>query len=150
MMMGITDWMMLEMPSDTLHTVGVGTGMEETQREASIVAIYGTVEDMVNSMLGRKWEYGFLEVPGQIMTHVRPGVMGRGRSTSILAEEDRGGRVTAATWGFLREEKVSSNLGGLDRSIRRVRFLVNTRKALRIKMSRSEEQTHFPRVNFQI
>ena len=76
-MMGITDWMMLEMPSDTLHTVGVGTGMEETQREASIVAIYGSVEDMVNSMLGRKWEYGFLEVPGQIMTHVRPGAMGR-------------------------------------------------------------------------
>ena len=83
--MGNTDWIMLEMPSDTLHTVGVGTGMEETQREASIVAIYGSVEDMVNSMLGRKWEYGFLEVPGQTMTPVRPGAMGRRLSTSILA-----------------------------------------------------------------
>ena len=122
--------------------------MEETQREASIVAIYGSVEDMVNSKLGRKWEYGFLEVPGQIMTHVRPGLRGRGRSTSILAEEDRGGRVTASTWGFLREGKVSSNLGGLDRSIGGVRFLANARKAIRIKRSRSEEQTHFPRMDF--
>ena len=62
--MGNTDWVMLEMPSDTLHTVVVGTGMEETLREASIVATYGSVEDMVNSKLGRKWEYWFLEVPG--------------------------------------------------------------------------------------
>ena len=146
--MGNTDWVMLEMPSDTLHTVGVGTGMEETQREASIVAIYGSVEDMVNSMLGRKWEYGFLEVPGQIMTHVRPGEMGRGHSTSILAEEDRGRVVTAATWEFLRQGGISSNLGGLDRSSRGDRFLVNTRKAIRIKRSRPEQQTHFPRVDF--
>ena len=146
--MGNTDWMMLEMPSDTLQTVGVGTGMEETQREASIVATYGAVEDMVNSMLGRKWEYGFLEVLGQVMTHVRPGEMGRGHSTSILAEEDRGREVTAATWEFLRQGRTSSNLGGLDRSSRGDRFLVNTRKAIRIKRSRPEQQTHFPRVDF--
>ena len=55
---------MLEVLSDTLHTVGVGTGMEETLGEASIVATYGSVEDMVNSKLGRKWEYWFLEVSG--------------------------------------------------------------------------------------
>ena len=55
---------MLEVLSDTLHTVGVDTGMEETLGKASIVATYGSVEDMVNSKLGRKWEYWFLEVSG--------------------------------------------------------------------------------------
>ena len=55
---------MLEMISDTLHTVGVGTGMGETLGEASIGATYGSVEGMVNSKLGRKWEYWFLEVSG--------------------------------------------------------------------------------------
>ena len=84
------------------------------------------------------------------MTHVRPGVMGMGRSTSFLAERDRGRGVSTAIWEYLRLRKISSNLEGLDRSSRRDRFLVNTRKALRIKMSRSEEQTHFPRVNLQI
>ena len=122
--------------------------MEETQRGASIAATYGSVEDRVNTDLGRKWEYGFLEVPGQIMTHVRPGVKGRGDSTSILAEEDRGREVTAATWELLMKGGTSSNLGGLDRSSRGDRFLVNTRKAIRIKRSRPEEQTHFPRMDF--
>ena len=56
--------MMLEVLSDTLHTVGLDTGMEETLGEASIVATYGSVQDMVNSKLGRKWEYWFLEVSG--------------------------------------------------------------------------------------
>ena len=140
--------MMLKIPSDTLHTVGVGTGMEETQREASIVAIYGSIEDMINSLLGRKWEHRLLEVLGQIMTHVRPGEMGRGHSTSILAEEDRGRGVTAATWEFLMEGEISSNLEGLDRSSRGGGFLVNTRKAIRIQRSRPEEQTHFPRMDF--
>ena len=97
LMLGITDWMMLGMPGDTLQTVGMGTGMDETQREASMVAIYRTVEDIPNSMLGREWEYRFLEVPSQIMRDVWPGQMGRGRRSSILAEEDRGGRVTAPT-----------------------------------------------------
>ena len=139
---------MLEVLSDTLHTVGVGIGMEETLGEPTIVATYGSVEDMVNSLLGRKWEYGFLEVLGQIMTHVRPGEMGRGDSTSILAEEDRGREITAATWEFLRHGMTSSNLGGLGRSSRGDRFLVNTRKAIRVKRSRPEEQTHLPRMDF--
>ena len=103
---------------------------------------------MVNSLLGREWENGFLEVPGQIMAHVRPGEMGRGDSTTVLAEEGRGRVVTAATWEFLMEGEISSNLGGLERSSRRDSFLVNTRKAIRVQGSRSEEQAQFPRVDF--
>ena len=55
---------MLEMISDTLHSVGVGTGVEETLGEASIGATHGSVEDIANSELGRKWEHWFLEVSG--------------------------------------------------------------------------------------
>ena len=139
-MMGNTDWMM---PSDTLHTVGVGTGMEDTQ---SIASTYGSVE--ANSNMGRKWENWFLEVLGQIMGHIRPGVRGKGDSTSILAEEDRGREVTAATWELLMKGGTSSNLGGLDRSSRGDMFLVNTRKPIRVKRSRPENQAHFPRVDF--
>ena len=56
--------MMLEVLSDTLHTVGLDTGMDETLGEASIVATHGSIHDMVHSKLGRKWEYWFLEVSG--------------------------------------------------------------------------------------
>ena len=73
-----------------------------------------------------------------------------GRSTSFLAERDRGRGVTTATWEFLRQGKISSNLEGLDRSSRRDRFLVNTRKAMRVERSRPEQKTHLPRMDFQI
>ena len=146
--MGNTDWMMLDMPSDTLHTVGEGTGMEETQMGASIVATYGSIEDMVNSLLSRRWEYGFLKVPGQIMTHARSGEMGRGDSISTLAREDRRRGVTAATWEILLSWEIRPNLGGLVRSSWGDRFLINTRKAIRVQRSRSEEQAQFPRMDF--
>ena len=73
-----------------------------------------------------------------------------GRSTTFLAERDRGRGVTTAIWENLRlgQRKIGSNLEGLDRSSRRDRFLVNTRKAIRVKRSRPEEQTHLPRMDF--